>query len=76
MTPTPTTKVSVTLHANYSDATAVVIANRWPTGDHWITRRQLTNARRRAGLREGDYFRVHANCGKDGVLVKTAQEEN
>ena len=69
---TPTTKVKVTLTANYGSQQVAVIAKRWPNGDCWITARQLAAATKRAGVCEGDYLAHMGGDEREGYLVKQA----
>jgi hypothetical protein len=66
---TPTTTERVTLKTNYGSRAAVVIAQKWPNGDCWISARQMRDAERRAGVCQGDL--VHLGGGpREGYLVK------
>lgn len=69
---TPTFTKRVTLKANYGSGEAVVIAQRWPNGDCWITARQMRAAERRAGICQGDYLVHLGGDSREGYLVEQA----
>ena len=71
-TTTPTTTERVTLKANYGSGEAVVVAQRWPNGDCWISARQLRSATRRARIATGDYLVHLGGSSREGYLVKQA----
>lgn len=68
----PTFPKRVTLRAHYGAGTAVVVAQRWPNGDCWISARQMRAAERRAGLATGDHLDHRGGGAREGYLVEVA----